>query len=58
MGALEKIGARFAWSAAPRMPTGARTDARARGGFADTMLAVVAAHRADGEAAARRAPKP
>lgn len=41
--ALERIGARFAWSAAPRVVTSARTDARARGGFGDTMLAVVAA---------------
>jgi len=41
--ALERIGARFAWSAAPRVITSARTDARARGGFGDTMLAVVAA---------------
>jgi glycosyltransferase involved in cell wall biosynthesis len=40
--ALERIGARFAWSAAPRVVTSARTDARARGGFGDTMLAVVA----------------
>jgi len=41
--ALERIGARFAWSAAPRVVTSARTDARARGGFGDYMLAVVAA---------------
>lgn len=41
--ALERIGARFAWSAAPRVTTSARTDARARGGFGDTLLAVVAA---------------
>ena len=41
--ALERIGARFAWSAAPRVVTSARTDARARGGFGDTILAVVAA---------------
>jgi len=40
--ALERIGARFAWSAAPRVITSARTDARARGGFGDTMLRVVA----------------
>ena len=46
--ALERIGARFAWSAAPRVITSARTDARARGGFGDTMLRVVA------EAAARQ----
>lgn len=40
--ALERIGARFAWSAAPRVITSARTDARARGGFGDTMLRLVA----------------
>lgn len=39
--ALERIRARFAWSAAPRVVTSARTDARARGGFGDTMLAIV-----------------
>ena len=48
--ALERIGARFAWSAAPRVVTSARTDARARDGFGDTMLRVVAA------AAAKPAP--
>lgn len=36
--ALERIGARFAWSAQPRVFTSARTDARARGGFGDTLL--------------------
>jgi glycosyltransferase involved in cell wall biosynthesis len=41
--ALERIGARFAWSAAPRVVTSARTDARARDGFGDTILRVVAA---------------
>jgi len=40
--ALEANGARFAWSARPRVFTSARTDARARGGFGDTLLAVVA----------------
>jgi glycosyltransferase involved in cell wall biosynthesis len=40
--ALERIGARFAWSAAPRVVTSARTDARARDGFGDTILRVVA----------------
>jgi len=40
--ALERIGARFAWSAAPRVVTSARTDARARGGFGDYMLNVIA----------------
>ena len=43
---LEKIGARFAWSAAPRVFTSARIKARASGGFADTLSAVVTAHRA------------
>lgn len=41
--ALEQSGARIAWSAAPRVSTSARRDARARGGFGDTLLAVLAA---------------
>jgi len=45
--ALQASGARIAWSAAPRVSTSARTDARARGGFGDTLLAVVAARRPD-----------
>jgi len=36
--ALERVGARFAWSARPRVFTSARTDARAGGGFGDTLL--------------------
>jgi glycosyltransferase involved in cell wall biosynthesis len=44
--ALERTGATFAWSAAPRVATSARRDAKARGGFGDTLLAVVAAHAA------------
>lgn len=40
--ALERIGARFAWSAAPRVATSARRDAKARGGFGDTLLRYVA----------------
>jgi glycosyltransferase involved in cell wall biosynthesis len=36
--ALERSGARFAWSAAPRVTTSARCDAKARGGFGDTLL--------------------
>lgn len=36
--ALERIGARFAWSARPRVFTSARRDARARDGFGDTLL--------------------
>lgn len=39
---LSAIGARIAWSARPRVTTSARTDARARGGFGDTLLAMVA----------------
>jgi glycosyltransferase involved in cell wall biosynthesis len=39
--ALERIGARFAWSARPRVLTSARTDARARGGFGDTLLTML-----------------
>jgi glycosyltransferase involved in cell wall biosynthesis len=41
--ALQASGARIAWSAAPRVSTSARADARARGGFGDTLLAVIAA---------------
>ncbi|CAN5120555.1 glycosyltransferase [soil metagenome] len=41
--ALEAIGATIAWSAAPRVTTSARIDARARGGFGDALLAAVAA---------------
>lgn len=37
--ALQRNGARVAWSAAPRVVTSARTDARVRGGFGDTLLA-------------------
>ncbi|MBJ2154432.1 glycosyltransferase [Variovorax sp. IB41] len=40
--ALQAAGARIAWSAGPRVTTSARTDARARGGFGDTILAMVA----------------
>ncbi|HEY2023837.1 glycosyltransferase [Paraburkholderia sp.] len=36
-------GARIAWSAAPRVITSARTAARARGGFGDTLAAWAAA---------------
>ncbi|RRS06122.1 glycosyltransferase family 2 protein [Aquabacterium soli] len=38
--ALQRSGATIAWSAAPRVLTSARTDARARGGFGDTLLAM------------------
>ncbi len=41
--ALQATGARVVWSTAARVITSARTDARARGGFGDTLLAVVAA---------------
>ncbi|MDM0042208.1 glycosyltransferase [Variovorax sp. J22G21] len=41
--ALEQAGARIAWSAAPRVATSARRDARARGGFGDALLAAIAA---------------
>lgn len=40
--ALEEIGALVAWSALPRVTTSARLDARARGGFGDTLLAMTA----------------
>lgn len=43
--ALERCGARLAWSAAPRVTTSARTDARARGGFGDTLLHYAACAR-------------
>lgn len=36
--ALERTGARIAWSAGPRVVTSARRDARAKGGFADALL--------------------
>ena len=41
--ALQAAGARIAWSAAPRVSTSARRNARARGGFGDTLMAVIAA---------------
>jgi glycosyltransferase involved in cell wall biosynthesis len=41
--ALQACGAYIAWSAAPRVTTSARRHARARGGFGDTLLQVVAA---------------
>lgn len=41
--ALQESGAHIAWSAAPRVTTSARRHARARGGFGDTLLQVVAA---------------
>lgn len=40
--ALEAVGARIAWSAAPRVSTSARKDARARGGFGDYLLSLAA----------------
>jgi glycosyltransferase involved in cell wall biosynthesis len=39
--ALRDAGANIAWSAAPRVLTSARRHGRARGGFADTLCAVV-----------------
>lgn len=39
--ALQASGASIAWSAAPRVTTSARSNARARGGFGDTLLQVV-----------------
>ena len=38
--ALARTGARIAWSALPRVWTSARPQARARGGFGDTLLAM------------------
>ncbi|MEC5405449.1 glycosyltransferase [Paraburkholderia sp. MPAMCS5] len=39
---LIAIGARIAWSAAPRVITSARAAARARGGFGDTLVSLAA----------------
>jgi hypothetical protein len=39
---LIAAGERIAWSAAPRVVTSARTDARVRGGFGDTLAALAA----------------
>ena len=51
--ALRATGAVIAWSAAPRVVTSARLDARARGGFGDTLLGVIdAATHTLGEAIA------
>ncbi|MEV4782217.1 glycosyltransferase [Burkholderia sp. LMU1-1-1.1] len=44
--ALERSGARFAWSSAPRVVTSARRDPKARGGFGDTLLRYAASARA------------
>lgn len=44
--ALEATGARVAWSAAPRVVTSARREARAAGGFADALLNAVASRLA------------
>ena len=41
--ALQASGAHIAWSAAPRVATSARRQAKARGGFGDTLLQVVEA---------------
>lgn len=49
--ALQRCGARFAWSAAPRVTTSARCDAKARGGFGDTLLRYAASARAVASAA-------
>lgn len=46
---LSASGAVIAWSAAPRVVTSARTDARVRGGFGDTLAAW--AHEVDDAAA-------
>jgi glycosyltransferase involved in cell wall biosynthesis len=49
--ALERCGASVAWSAAPRVTTSARRDARARGGFGDTLIEYAAKARASSLAA-------
>lgn len=42
--ALQAVGARIAWSAAPRVVTSARREFRAPGGFGSTLLRVSEAH--------------
>jgi glycosyltransferase involved in cell wall biosynthesis len=42
--ALERSGARIAWSAKPRVVTSARREGRARGGFADALVNAIASH--------------
>ena len=44
--ALERCGARFAWSSAPRVVTSARRNPKAQGGFGDTLLRYAASARA------------
>ena len=44
--ALERSGARFAWSSAPRVVTSARRNPKASGGFGDTLLRYAASARA------------
>jgi len=48
VGTLQRSGASIAWSAKPRVTTSARRDARARGGFGDTLLAVVRGSQREG----------
>lgn len=43
--ALQKVGARFAWSSIPRVITSARLAGRVRGGFGDTLAGIVATQR-------------
>lgn len=45
---LEACGMRIAWGARPRVTTSARRIARTSGGFADTLIRVVAQHLVDG----------
>jgi glycosyltransferase involved in cell wall biosynthesis len=40
--ALERSGARIAWSAKPRVVTSARREGRAKGGFADALVTAIA----------------
>lgn len=49
---LSASGAVIAWSAAPRVVTSARVDARVRGGFGDTLAAWARDEERDGEAPA------
>jgi len=52
--ALESSGARLAWSARPRVFTSARTDARARDGFGDTLLRMLDGSNGSTDAAGQR----
>ncbi len=54
MNALVDAGCSVSWTSLPRVVTSARTDARARGGFAGALLNAVAQHLAESAGAAMR----